>query len=407
MSSVLQRFIPCGKVDMLKRSIALTFTLMTAILTVALLFTSTTTWSLCEPLANRSLAHVTTTVAASQGPTQTGGGPFVSNHLQQTPVSHQTEVKCKQECEHLFHPHQNATSCKAFYVPVRLTTAGLGHRISEMTFFLKQARIQKRCLVYEPFLETECAFPHGETYSWVEKEFGLGTGLHNVGACKKKDLPSGADIKEGGYTSCLNGNCFYDPDNALALDNTRLCFSCIARMYGRLQKIDNQVRNNRPITIIWHVRVGDIELHPPTDPFYAKLWSTLATALARLEYPARNVVIGTDQRNNYIEGLSKVLPNVTFSDPSTREAITAMMNADIIVSSGSSFSLVPMLFSYKPFYLNHVPKHGFHHGQDYIVEGSAWLDKDGSIGMHPFPFYLELRKHLAKHHNEDYIFEGR
>lgn len=61
-----------------------------------------------------------------------------------------------------------------------------------------------------------------------------------------------------------------------------------------------------------------------------------------------------------------------------RSALFHMMNADMLVMTGSSFPYVAALFSYKPVVLMAVPKEGRHYGI-YRQHDTVLLDQAGSI----------------------------
>ena len=176
--------------------------------------------------------------------------------------------------------------------------------------------------------------------------------------------------------------------------DTRACFRCMAQKNGRIREtIEERPENfTGPIQIVWHVRVGDIVLHSPHDPFFENVWDTLSQALGQHVTAKHSVYWGPsggEIQKDFEKKLTALLGNVEFFSVSAGDAILAMMNADILIGSGSSFPLVAMLFSRGPLFLNHEPKRGNAFGAEYTRD-SVWLSRDGTIGLHPFVLQVLL-----------------
>lgn len=186
------------------------------------------------------------------------------------------------------------------------------------------------------------------------------------------------------------------------IEEVRPCFHCIGQHYGKVKVDPEDSPADRPLTVVWHVRVGDVELHQPGGPFYDKVYKSLEQALLPRGKSIQNVVICANGHPEYAQFIQSVLPNVTLLDLDAKQSIMHMMNCDILVGSGSSFPLVALMFSYKPFYLHHEPKHGFHNGIVYLTDG-PFLYKDGTIDVHPFSLSFMIERHLKIHREEKYV----
>jgi len=144
----------------------------------------------------------------------------------------------------------------------------------------------------------------------------------------------------------------------------------------------------------------------PSDPFYLNVWNATQNALNLFPQDFRNIVLGPVSRSmKKYNALCKWLPNCTVVEASVRQSVNEMMDADILVGSGSSFPLASLLHSEKPLHLSHVPKHGFNLGQDYLSRGAVWLDNTGHIDMNPVTFAFLLREHLQTHRDTHVYFD--
>jgi hypothetical protein len=146
--------------------------------------------------------------------------------------------------------------------------------------------------------------------------------------------------------------------------------------------------------IVWHVRLGDLTLHAQTDKFFLNVVSSLLQIVENDFFEWKIYVIGggakssTENLVSYRDAIQVLLNRVVAAKKisaraqivkwSLEESFFAMMQAHIVVGSGSSFVHAAHLFSDFPLFLNHEPKHGFNHGLEMITD-SADMNRNGIV----------------------------
>jgi hypothetical protein len=157
------------------------------------------------------------------------------------------------------------------------------------------------------------------------------------------------------------------------------------------------------VIIVWHLRLGDFVLHQPNDVFFENVVKFLITLLEG--FYVRILILGgggkvstipSDYMNRITSLVSKYWFNMTVPQIETpqltfTEALCAMMEADILIGNGSSLPL----FSERPLFLNHIPKHNFNFGAEYLSD-SVLMDSTGYIYANLWRLKGELRRRMSK-----------
>jgi hypothetical protein len=320
----------------------------------------------------------------------------------------------------VFNPPHDA--CPRF-VTNRITAgAGFGHQFTELLFGLWAARQYGYSYVYEPFRYHAGA---RDDYSVMNKALGLDRMFAaDLGALSRdaldglvmsderwitvKALPVSAPrrcftaLAIGGYHYCTTdattNDCFAAPENEFLFQRFAPCLRTAVLAYGKvfdecvLVEPSSDGQATRPllptdtVVVVWHVRVGDVVTHRVDDPYYEKVLDTIR--FITHGYRVRLVLVGggtaKDPAQNttlsvpldYVKRISNIAgalwasnavrvdaPSYTFL-----ESFIAMMQADVLVGSGSSLTHVAALLSATPLFFNHVPKHGFHYGAELISD---------------------------------------
>jgi hypothetical protein len=154
--------------------------------------------------------------------------------------------------------------------------------------------------------------------------------------------------------------------------------------------------SNDIIIMVWHVRVGDIVPHEPTDPFYERALDVLKEITQG--YKLYLLLIGKGKRNNdnahsvrqdYLDSVSTSvdrlwkgstnhLPKVAAPNLSFHDAFLAMMQADVLIGSGSSLPAIANLVSGEPLFFNHVMNNGCMYGSE-MLEDSVDMESNGAV----------------------------
>lgn len=159
--------------------------------------------------------------------------------------------------------------------------------------------------------------------------------------------------------SCLQPNwwCPFFAPNAMPLIQWQLrhwgmSSSCHAHEVRR----DLHALHADAINVAWHVRTGDIVLHPLDDagrPYYRNVHAFLTEALKGCR-----VHLNVISQKNVSEFLSDVVGNASFPTLGIQESLCTFMNSDIFISMGSSFGDMAAAFSqaYRPVVLQEPEK---------------------------------------------------
>lgn len=314
--------------------------------------------------------------------------------------------------------------------------AGFGHQFSEFLFGLRKARNHGMTYLFTPFQES---LNHGDEYTFIDELFGLSKLFESFGAVPESSssgsfqhLPRAAFHTNSslchvvytirGYLHCdsevEHGDCFKAAENKYLFQDVAGCLRASVQTYGsapkwcllsslqnpphehlRLLPANNTYLPNDTVFVVLHVRAGDFEPHLPHDIFY----NTILKALRQIAtgYKIQILLVGKGPIDSngrsrvpdtYLHTITaKVLevwnesstndlmipqvraPSYTFS-----ESLLSMMQADILIGSGSSLPVVASLVSGIPLFFNHVAKHGYNFGME-MVGGDVDMESDGQI----------------------------
>jgi hypothetical protein len=149
------------------------------------------------------------------------------------------------------------------------------------------------------------------------------------------------------------------------------------------------------LVAVWHLRFGDVSPRKPGDAFFVNVVQALKQVVAtgQMIKHVRVVLVGGGKETSgvpqvYVDSLRGVvvgednhddalLPRFSverFRDESFEEQFLAMMQADVLIGSGSSVPQVAAMLSGKPLFFDHVAKHGYGYGQEAMAEA---VDMDG------------------------------
>ena len=194
------------------------------------------------------------------------------------------------------------------------------------------------------------------------------------------------------YMCCPGGDCFRSPALHGLYDRMKGCL--------RWKRAHGAILPRNSVNVVWHLRVGDIELHNDDPHFFSAVWAQLETALAGAPVVNAIVVSGPEYRPTLprpFAFLSGILPNITVLPSLSAFLGHAIFEAaDVLVSTGSSFPEVAALVVDGPLFLHHVPKHiapGFDGGFNGLMEymsDAVPLYPTGRLGV-PVP---EIRARL-------------
>ena len=135
------------------------------------------------------------------------------------------------------------------------------------------------------------------------------------------------------------------------------------------------------ITVAWHLRVGDINLHAGDASFFVNVYKHLLTLSRDIGRPVTNTFYshaGHDDAPIGYDFLSS-MPNATFQGTlSVTDTLLHMASADIVVETGSSFTAMLHTLTDGPLFLRACPKEGC--TTSYMdVEGLVKLDDAGVL----------------------------
>lgn len=302
---------------------------------------------------------------------------------------------------------------------------GLGHQLTELLFGLQKARSYGLSYVFEPFTASG---KHKDNYTFINELLGLPRLFASLGGASRpvaeEVLASSSSTWEkwneshaltdascnvfrsvGGYSHCTsasNLNCFIAPEHAFLYQNAADCFRNAVVAYGTafdhciFDAIDmwpltysnkSQVAHagglpHDTIVVAWHVRLGDLVPHPPSDPFFKRV--LLALRQITEEYKLIVMLIGkgsgtdgvaqdyvdavANAVNDVWSGSAEHVPRIVAPVLSFPDAFVAMMQADVLIGSGSSLPAAVSLVSGEPLFFNHVAKHGYNYGAEMLAD---------------------------------------
>lgn len=278
--------------------------------------------------------------------------------------------------------------------------AGLGHQVTEILIALRLGTRLGLTPKISPFDKIESS--HGEDYTSMNDLIGL-RHISNVQYLDKqidraklrvtefKDIvPGECNILVRADTdSCKHINCFHSPTTSLLFQDMAFILRRNAREHGNWLR-RNPFTHASTFTVIWHVRVGDIQLHEPGDSFYSNVYAGLQDVLQDFK-DVKHILVGAWHRlsqellSTYEAFFNNTLPTASMVNLATDEAVLYMMHSDLLIGSGSSLPLVAVLFSDKTVYVNSESLKPGHQGWgflgDYFQEGLT-ADSSGKIYQH-------------------------
>jgi hypothetical protein len=300
---------------------------------------------------------------------------------------------------------------------------GFGHQFTEFLFGLRKAQIYGMTYLFTPF---KGSIGHGDDYTFINDMLGIPKLFERLSAASKesvKQLPHvdfstnsslcNAVFTISGYRHChpeLSGNCFSSTETRFLFQDVAGCLRQGVQKLGHAHEqcvlLGNEQNKQQPaypylprdtVYVVLHVRVGDYEPHPPNDLFYTKLFENLKKIAAG--YKINILLVGKGQvdmdgsfavTSNYVDTLrTKVsdiwkeyapqyIPKVYAPRYTLTESFLSMMQADILVGSGSSLPAVASLVSGVPLFFNHVPKHGYNVGME-MVGSDVDMESNGEV----------------------------
>lgn len=315
-----------------------------------------------------------------------------------------------------------------------LTPAGLGHQFTEFLFGLRKARMYGLAYIFEPFAGNSY---HKDDYAIVNDIVGLpalfltlgGAQRDAVEEARRASRESWQELKPAptinrstitcdsyfvmdGFGHC-QGDCFKSPESAHLFQDVAQCLRTASTQLGSAFRrcifaehaethalISNKSLSWLPTNVaivVWHIRLGDITLHSPDDEFYRSVLQQLR--IITRSYKVTILLVGKGSvggdgtsmvGSSYVDRIRENAAN-TWSDcgPSEaievlaprynfRDAFLAMMQADILVGSGSSLPAVASLVSGIPLFFNHVAKHGYNFGAEMTTD-SVDMEANGTL----------------------------
>jgi len=311
------------------------------------------------------------------------------------PLSHLAQElhRAAQDDESSFCPIEHVdSSCVRVVFLSRTYNSGLGHQLLELLFGLHTSISLNAAFKFDGFSERKSA--HGTNYMFATRMLGLERFMLNedydtdhlyvVPLNNTSDRTCGVVIR-GNYKECPGGSCFMSPFTNLLSTRYLRCLRTQASRLGTW-KIRNPFANSDTFNIVWHVRVGDIELHPPESGFNANLHKSLSPFLADISnvkflFVGQWSLCSSERLASYKKSLSSFATDATFFESEIEDTMLYLMHSDILIGSGSSLPLVAALFSDTALYVNVKPKTGWNYFCEFIPDGLI-TDDNGHILNH-------------------------
>jgi hypothetical protein len=129
----------------------------------------------------------------------------------------------------------------------------------------------------------------------------------------------------------------------------------------RLRDLTPAQKNEPVITIVWHLRLGDIVLHSDKEHF-DRLASQIASALEKADkLPVHVFFLGENDALGafpfVVETCTEFFKgNCSYPAMDAKETLYRMVESDVLVTSGSSFSAIAALFRTDGIVLYEFPK---------------------------------------------------
>lgn len=279
----------------------------------------------------------------------------------------------------------------------RTPNSGLGHQLSEVLQAMFLSRTHSAALRFDGF--SKKVSRHGHSYEFVTSLLGLEflsvnslypvTGLRLLSFNDTTSTECNV-LYQGNYKDCPGGDCFQSPFTALILDQYKSCLRGIAYERGTWALTnpfhDRTSKSTQNFNVVWHVRLGDLELHGVDDAFYYNVYSSLSDVFAQMEnvqhyFIAEWSLISEEKKKKYSSKLCDVVGVARLLDVDVQEAFTHMMHSDLLIGSGSTLPIMAAVFSSKTVYVNVSPKIGWNFLNEYLSDGLS-TTKDGVVINH-------------------------
>lgn len=283
----------------------------------------------------------------------------------------------------------------------RTSNSGLGHQLSELTQALHISCTHNAALKFDGFGDKVSR--HGHKYSFVNELLGLKVFTTNAGYDTSHlvrisfndtlDVRCGV-VLEGNYKQCPGGDCFRSPYTSLLLDMYATRLRNIADTQGTWLSENPFGDWPTRFHVVWHVRLGDLELHRPGDAFYTNIYESMKHIFGlmtdvRHVFVAEWSLIPAEVRDEYERILGGLVGTSVFLELDVRTSMLHMMHANLLVGSGSSLPIMAAVFSRKTLYCNVMPKIGFNYLNEYVSDGLN-VDEHFKVVDHTFSILHKL-----------------
>jgi len=330
-------------------------------------------------------------------------------------------------------------NCSRFASIVHNDGMGLGHKLTEVIFGMKFAEETNSVYVYN-FDTFELRGDHG-SYEWLAKFLPLQTtefttaelyrkggigGRKKVEAAgeqppdkrpnkKKKNRTSFQVIRGNWYTVVerskrqrCNVEFYTNMDRCCKNSTCTICFKDLSRsgvledMKGRMRKafslstyipsqqLADTLGQNRTslVSIVWHIRVGDIILNANKDYFWNISKQIAASFGKNTKVPSPHVFFLGEKLEEKMLKHFPFLPDIcnqffngscSFPNMTVDESFYSMIKSDVLVTSGSSFASIAAMLRTSGITLAAVPKSGKKYVGIYDVSENLHIDEAGNI----------------------------
>lgn len=319
--------------------------------------------------------------------------PCVKSSFQLRTTSRDNQQLLDHSCSQIFlRAHSKCIS----FASHTFSDAGFGHQIAELIFSAEKARSLAIPYAFSSFSASSA---HSGMYNHLSTNLGIRAFFETFGLTSTSFQKNcSTAITTSGYFFCSNPNCFFSPELRGSFQLYSTCFQSVFQSFGSVNNsciLPHNSSDSSILFIVWHVRLGDVTLHAHTDEvFFINVISALLQ-IAENDFLKWHVfIVGGGGQSRYenlvsfrnaiqlhfnrITATKKIIVDTKILSWNLQESFFAMMQAHIVVGSGSSFVHAAHLFSNFPIFLNHEPKHGFNHGLEMMTD-SVDMNRNGQI----------------------------
>ena len=322
--------------------------------------------------------------ASFRGPSPAAGASANQTTVYQT-IVYQTIFNSNQTI--INHEQTINPSCPRFAYMGIQRQAGLGHRFSEVVMGMVFAFENDATFVYQDDAFSVGDSAHGTgSYPWMDAFFPASTHFHLLSAVRETWRPALVKVSPWVAAGRHAGEC------NILLQTCGQCCSfwqktplgegldgdvegphwCQTHLMGIFNAAKVKVRTvfdagracpGTPafhdldeFVIVWHLRVGDVVLNAQ-QAYYRKILQQLAPAFVRV--PSRIFFVGENGTKEAFPFLGSA--GTIIEDLPPRESLCHMIQADMIITSGSSFAAMAVLLASRPVVLQAAAKEGTTH----------------------------------------------